>query len=323
MKKENLRIVYLGTPDFAVAPLRALVEGGYRVVGVITMPDKPMGKHQSEPQPSPVKQYALSAGLPILQPDSLKDERFLDELRSWQADLQIVVAFRMLPRLVWEMPPMGTFNIHASLLPQYRGAAPINWAIINGETQTGITTFFLKHEIDTGEVIRQQPIAIGETENAGSLHDRLMKLGAEMVVETVDAILAGEARPIAQETMTAATESLKPAPKLFKENCRIDWDRPVDEVYNFIRGLAPYPGAWTELTTPAGDRSITLKIFETERIRQPHSLTAGTMVSDGKTHLDIAARDGLIRLKIFQQTGKKRMTAEEYLRGNNRLFQLK
>ena len=248
MKKEDLRIVYMGTPDFAVEPLRCLVEGGYNVVGVITMPDKPAGRGHKLQQ-SPVKQYALAHGLPLLQPEKLKDETFLAQLRTWQADLQIVVAFRMLPEVVWAMPRLGTFNLHASLLPQYRGAAPINWAVINGDTETGVTTFFLKHEIDTGEVIRQERVAIADTDDAGTVHDRLMLLGGRVVTETVDAILDGTATSIPQEQM-AASGPLRPAPKIFKDTCRIDWSRPVKEVYDFVRGLSPYPAAWTSRPIP-------------------------------------------------------------------------
>ena len=220
MKKEDLRIVYMGTPDFAVESLRALVEGGYNVVGVITMPDKPMGRHGSVLQPSAVKQYAVSVGLPVLQPEKLKDEAFLEELRALRADLQIVVAFRMLPEVVWNMPRLGTFNLHASLLPQYRGAAPINWAVINGDTETGITTFFLKHEIDTGEVIQQVHVPIADTDNVEVVHDKLMVLGGKLVLETLDAILNGTVKPIPQEEMAVVGE-LRPAPKIFKETCRI------------------------------------------------------------------------------------------------------
>ena len=237
----------MGTPEFAVASLRALVEGGYRVVGVVTMPDKPVGRHGSVLQASAVKQYALSQGFPVLQPENLKDERFIRELRALRADLQIVVAFRMLPEAVWAMPPRGTFNLHASLLPQYRGAAPINWAIINGEKETGVTTFFLKHEIDTGHIIRRRRLPVAETDDAGRLHDALMDAGAQLVIETVDLLIeAGgtiETRP--QETLCTDEEELRPAPKIFKDTCRINWKQPVAKVYDFVRGLSPYPAAWT------------------------------------------------------------------------------
>ena len=248
MKKEDLRIVYMGTPDFAVEALRQLVEGGYNVVGVITMPDKPAGRGHKI-QYSPVKQYALEQNLPLLQPEKLKDEAFVQALRDWKADLQIVVAFRMLPEVVWNMPRLGTFNLHASLLPQYRGAAPINWAVINGDTETGITTFFLQHEIDTGKVIQQVRVPIADTDNVEVVHDKLMVLGGKLVLETVDAILNDTVKPIAQEDMAVVGE-LRPAPKIFKETCRIDWHSPVKRVYDFIRGLSPYPAAWSELVSP-------------------------------------------------------------------------
>ena len=244
MEKKDLRIVYMGTPEFAVESLRRLVEGGYNIVGVITMPDKPMGRHGSVLQASAVKQYALSQGLKVLQPEKLKDEAFLSELRSLEADLQIVVAFRMLPEVVWNMPRMGTFNLHASLLPQYRGAAPINWAVINGEKETGVTTFFLKHEIDTGEIIDQVRVPIADTDNVETVYGRLMKVGGDLVIKTVDAIIAGNVHTIPQESLAAAGV-LRPAPKIFKETCRIDWSRGVKPVYDFIRGLSPYPAAWT------------------------------------------------------------------------------
>ena len=247
MDKKDLRIVYMGTPEFAVESLKRLVEGGYQVVGVITMPDKPMGRHGSVLQPSPVKEYAVSQGLKVLQPEKLKDEAFLDELRALKADLQIVVAFRMLPEVVWNMPRLGTFNLHASLLPQYRGAAPINWAVINGDTETGITTFFLKHEIDTGEIIDQVKVPIADTDNVGIVYDRLMLLGGDLVVKTVDAILAGNVKTTPQEEL-AKVDELRPAPKIFKDTCRIDWTKGVKPVYDFIRGLSPYAAAWTELS---------------------------------------------------------------------------
>ena len=284
MKKEDLRIVYMGTPEFAVEPLRCLVEGGYNVVGVITMPDKPAGRGHKL-QFSPVKQYALDYNLPLLQPERLKDETFVEALRVWNADLQIVVAFRMLPEVVWNMPRLGTFNLHASLLPQYRGAAPINWAVINGDTETGITTFFLKHEIDTGEVIQQVRVPIAETDNVGIVHDKLMVLGGRLVTETVDAILADTVKPIPQEEMAVVGE-LRPAPKIFKETCRIDWSQPVKQIYDFIRGLSPYPAAWTELVQPDGAITV-LKIFETEKIHQEHRLQPGTILTDNKTYLHV------------------------------------
>ena len=312
MNKEDLRIVYMGTPDFAVEALRCLVEGGYNVVGVITMPDKPAGRGHKLQQ-SPVKQYALAHGLPLLQPEKLKDEAFLAQLRAWNADLQIVVAFRMLPEVVWAMPRLGTFNLHASLLPQYRGAAPINWAVINGDTETGVTTFFLKHEIDTGEVIRQERVPIADTDDAGTVHDRLMLLGGRVVTETVDAISAGTAASIPQEQM-AASGSLRPAPKIFKDTCRIDWSRPVKQVYDFVRGLSPYPAAWTELHQP-GQEPVVLKVFETEKLPGHHDQPVGAVMTDGKTYLRVAAADGWVGIRSLQLPGKKRLHVDELLRG--------
>lgn len=307
-----LRIVYMGTPDFAVESLRRLVEGGYNVVGVLTMPDKPAGRGHKI-QYSPVKEYALANGLPVLQPEKLKDESFLCRLREWKADLQIVVAFRMLPEVVWNMPPLGTFNLHASLLPQYRGAAPINWAVINGDTETGITTFFLKHEIDTGEVIRQVRVPIADTDNVGIVHDKLMMLGGQLVVETVDAIRTGTVKPVSQEEMAVVGE-LRPAPKIFKETCRIDWNQPVKRIYDFIRGLSPYPAAWSELAGPEGE-TIVVKIFESEKLSGSHPFAPGTVVTDGKKYLRVAAADGFVGIRSLQLPGKKRLQTEELLRG--------
>ncbi|MCC8135032.1 MAG: methionyl-tRNA formyltransferase [Tannerellaceae bacterium] len=315
MKKEDLRIVYMGTPDFAVESLKALVEGGYQVVGVVTMPDKPMGRHMSELQSSPVKQYAVSKGIPVLQPEKLKDEEFLAALRDLQADLQIVVAFRMLPEVVWNMPCLGTFNLHASLLPQYRGAAPINWAVIHGETETGATTFFLTHEIDTGKIILQKRIPIADTANVGIVHDALMKMGAGLVIETVDLLLTSQIEGVPQETFYTHPEELRAAPKIFKETCRIDWNQPVKKIYDLIRGLSPYPAAWTELLYPEGKRVI-LKIYESEKRYESHTFPVGTIHTDQKTYLDIAVPDGFLRLKIVQPAGKKRMNITDFLNGN-------
>ena len=312
MKKEDLRIVYMGTPDFAVEALRCLVEGGYNVVGVVTMPDKPAGRGHKI-QYSPVKQYALEHGLSLLQPEKLKDEGFVEALRSWKADLQIVVAFRMLPEVVWNMPRLGTFNLHASLLPQYRGAAPINWAVINGDTETGITTFFLKHEIDTGEVIQQVRVPIADTDDVGIIHDKLMLLGGRLVAETVDAILDGTVRSIPQEEMAVVGE-LRPAPKIFKETCRIDWNRPVKRIYDFVRGLSPYPAAWTELHRPDGE-AVAVKVFETAKIETRHTLSPGTLLTDGKIYIRVAATDGFIGIRSLQLPGKKRLDTDELLRG--------
>lgn len=310
--RASLRIVYMGTPEFAVEPLRRLVEDGYNVVGVVTMPDKPAGRGHKI-QYSAVKQYALAQGLPLLQPEKLKDEGFLRSLREWKADLQIVVAFRMLPEVVWGMPRLGTFNLHASLLPQYRGAAPINWAVINGETETGVTTFFLKHEIDTGEVIRQKHVPIADTDNVGSVHDKLMTLGGELVIETVNAILNGETNTVPQERMKVEGE-LKPAPKIFKETCRIDWNCPVKRVYDFIRGLSPYPAAWTEMSGQDGE-TVVVKIFESEKLFETHRLLPGTVVTDGKKWLKVAVPDGYVSILSLQLPGKKRLRTDEFLRG--------
>lgn len=313
MDKKDLRIVYMGTPEFAVESLKRLVEGGYNIVGVITMPDKPMGRHGSVLQPSPVKQYAVSQGLKVLQPEKLKNEEFVAELRSLNADLQIVVAFRMLPEVVWSMPRLGTFNLHASLLPQYRGAAPINWAVINGDTETGITTFFLKHEIDTGEIIDQVRVPIADTDNVEVVYERLMRLGGDLVLKTVDAILEGSVKTIPQEELAQVGE-LRPAPKIFKETCRIDWTIGVKRIYDFVRGLSPYPAAWTELYQEGTD-PVMLKIFETEKLFCEHSLAPGTIVTDCKTYFKIASSDGYVNVLSLQLAGKKRIEINDFLRG--------
>lgn len=312
MTKEELRIIYMGTPDFAVETLRLLVENGYNVVAVVTMPDKPAGRGHKI-QFSPVKQYALSVGLPILQPERLKDEAFIEELRSYQAHLQIVVAFRMLPQVVWDMPPMGTFNLHASLLPQYRGAAPLNWAIMNGDKETGITTFFLTHEIDTGRVIQRRSIEIADTDNVGIIHDKLMTMGAEMVCETVDNIIADKVVAIPQEELMT-DEPLRPAPKIFKDTCHLDFTRTVEDLYNQVRGISPYPAAWCEFVSPEGE-AIGVKVFEATRHLCNHNHTPGAIVTDGKKTIEVACSDGYLQLVSLQLAGKKRLTAEELLRG--------
>lgn len=304
----------MGTPEFAVESLRRLVEGGYNVVGVVTMPDKPMGRHGSVLQASPVKQYAESKGLKVLQPVRLKDEGFVEELRSLRADLQIVVAFRMLPEVVWSMPPLGTFNLHASLLPQYRGAAPINWAVINGDTETGITTFFLQHEIDTGQIIQQVRVPIADTDNVGIVHDKLMMLGGQLVVETVDNILSGTVKAIPQEQFMKENEELRPAPKIFKDTCRMDWSKPLKQVYDFVRGLSPYPAAWTELVQPDGHRLV-LKIYEAVKVPAMHALPHGSVHTDGKTFFHVAVEGGYLSLLTLQLAGKKRMGVADFLRG--------
>ncbi|MDN5305525.1 MAG: methionyl-tRNA formyltransferase [Bacteroidota bacterium] len=313
MKKEDLRIVFMGTPAFAVESLKALVENGYNVVGVITTPDKPAGRGY-QMQASEVKKYALAHDLLLLQPEKLKNEVFLNELQQLNADLQIVVAFRMLPEVVWNMPRFGTFNLHASLLPQYRGAAPINWAIINGEKETGVTTFFLSHEIDTGKIIFREKMPINDDDNAGTLHDKLMKLGAELVLKTVDAILENSIDTIPQNELISDETILKPAPKIFKETCRINWDDTATNIRNLIRGLSPMPAAWTELILP--DQSpLTLKIYESEIVRSENDKMPGTIISDHKNYMDIATREGYLRILDLQIAGKKRMNIKNFLNG--------
>jgi len=314
MKKEELRIVFMGTPEFAVESLKALVENNYKVVGVITMPDKPAGRGHKM-QFSAVKEYALSQNLPLLQPEKLKDETFLQELRNLQADLQIVVAFRMLPEIVWNMPQYGTFNLHASLLPQYRGAAPINWAIINGEKTTGATTFFLTHEIDTGKIILQKKIEIHDDDNAGTIHDKLMMLGAGMVTETVGLLLEDKIDAIPQEKLIKDETELKNAPKIFRETCQLNFSMTVENAHNFVRGLSPYPAAWAELKFPELEEALVLKIFETKPEITAHNLKPGTVLSDGKKEAKIALTDGFLHLINIQAPGKKRMNTGDYLRG--------
>ena len=300
----------MGTPDFAVEPLRRLVEAGKNIVAVITMPDKPAGRGHKI-QFSPVKEYALSVGLPILQPTNLKDPEFIEELRSYQADLQIVVAFRMLPEIVWNMPPLGTFNLHASLLPQYRGAAPINWAVINGETETGITTFFLQHEIDTGNIIMQEKITIAPDYNAGIVHDRLMMLGADLVLKTVEQIESGNI-----SSMPQPEGELKAAPKIFKDTCLINFNTTAEAVRNLVRGLAPYPAAWIELTDPSGN-TTNMKIYEVSKELCTPTHPAGTLICDGKKILKVAVLDGYIHLDQVQLAGKKRMPSADLMRGTD------
>lgn len=308
MDKQSLRIIYMGTPDFAVESLRALVDGGYNVVAVVTMPDKPAGRgHQL--QYSAVKQYALSVGLPLLQPERLKDESFLQELRSYNADLQIVVAFRMLPEVVWNMPRLGTFNLHASLLPQYRGAAPINWAVMNGDTETGATTFMLQHEIDTGNIILQERISIADDENVGSVHDRLMMMGANLVTRTVDTIIDAENQGVALPTIPQNNDiELRQAPKIFKDTCAIDFSRPAQQVYNHIRGLSPYPAAWINqmpATHPLAELLKGAKVYK----------ASVTQLSEQKGHIIVPCADGYIDILELQLPGKKRMDASALLNG--------
>lgn len=317
MNKESLRIVFMGTPEFAVGTLSALVEGGYNVVAVVTQPDKPVGRHGSVLQPSQVKQYALEHSIPVMQPVKMKDEAFLEELRSYNADLQVVVAFRMLPEVVWAMPRFGTFNVHAALLPQYRGAAPINWAVINGETRTGVTTFFLDHDIDTGRVIMQKPFDVPDDANVEYVYDGLMNLGAQIAIETVDALIAGYGNvdTLPQEDMIAVGEELHSAPKIFKETCEIDWNQSVKKCHDFVRGLSPVPGTWTNVTLPDG-RETVLKIYKAQKTTLP-STTPGAISTD-KNRLYISAEDCQLELLEVQMAGKKRMAAKDFVNGNFR-----
>ena len=312
MEKKELRIVFMGTPEFAEFILHRLVHDRYNIVGVVTMPDKPMGRHGSVLQSSPVKKYAVEQGIPVLQPERLKDPLFIEQLKALKADLQIVVAFRMLPEIVWSMPRLGTFNLHASLLPQYRGAAPINWAIINGDKETGVTTFFLKHEIDTGDIIRQERIPILPTDNVGTLHDKLMELGASLTVKTLDDIIAGNVKSIPQSDIPA--DALRPAPKIFKDTCRIDWTQPTARINDFIRGLSPYPAAWTVLRTAEGTEQD-LKIYAAEPVADASVQKPGTITCDGRKNLIVSTADGALRLLDVQLAGKKRMPISAFLCG--------
>ena len=293
----------MGTPEFAVPTLKAILEAGYNVVAVVTQPDKPVGRHGSVLQPSQVKQYALSKGLPVLQPEKMKDPEFVETLRSYDANLQVVVAFRMLPEVVWAMPAYGTFNVHAALLPQYRGAAPVNWAIINGEKQTGVSTFFLDHDIDTGRVIMQKPFAVPDDADVEYVYDGLMQLGADICLETLQRIVEADGHPdsIPQEQLMTAGEELKPAPKLFKENCRIDWTQDAETIHNFVRGLSPVPGAWTMLVAPDGKETM-LKIYKA------HVGTSSKLVLTAGGGTQLAVDE-------LQLAGKKRMKAADFLNG--------
>ena len=316
MRKEDLRIVFMGTPEFAVETLKTLVENHYNVVAVVTQPDKAVGRHQTEVQPSEVKKYALEHSLPVLQPEKMKDPEFVETLRSYQADLQVVVAFRMLPEVVWDMPKYGTFNVHAALLPQYRGAAPINWAVINGETQTGVTTFFLDKDIDTGRVILQKPFDIPDTADVEYVYDGLMHLGAEICLETIQLLMDADGYPesIPQEDLMGNMKRLYEAPKLFKNNCEIDWRLPSKRIYDFIRGLSPYPGAWTTLLGPDG-KTVDLKIFKTTKTEKNPGMRSG-MIVVYKGVLYITTGDFLLQIDELQMAGKKRMSARDFLNGN-------
>ena len=315
----------MGTPEFAVESLKSLVEGGYNVVAVVTQPDKPVGRHQDTLQAPPVKQYALEQGLPVLQPVKMKDPEFVEQLRGFRADLQVVVAFRMLPEVVWAMPRFGTFNVHAALLPQYRGAAPINWAVINGETQTGVTTFFLDHDIDTGRIIMQEPFAIPDDADVEYVYDGLMHLGAGIALKTIDKLIAadGNIDSISQDELVAEQQELHHAPKIFKETCRISFCQPAKKVYDFIRGLSPYPGAWTEIQKEGGKAQV-LKVFKTTKTGKAlaEGIAVGSLRVEGKSLL-VACADEWLQLDTIQISGKKRMEARDFLNGMRDIEQYK
>jgi len=313
MKGKELRIVFMGTPDFAVASLKALVDGGYNVVGVITAADKPAGRGNKLSE-SAVKKYATVNNLMILQPEKLKNPEFISELKNLKADLQVVVAFRMLPEVVWNMPPLGTFNLHGSLLPQYRGAAPLNWAVINGDAKTGVTTFLLDHKIDTGKIIFKAETPIGENETVGEVHDRLMEIGAELVIKTVDTLAENNFEAVSQEALITG-EPIKHAPKIFKEDCRIEWGNKAETIRNLIRGLSPYPAAWSEIVNMQTGVPVLVKVFFAEKIADTENADPGTIKTDGKKVLQIACGDGWLKITDLQMAGKKRMNTDEFLRG--------
>lgn len=321
MQGKELRIVFMGTPDFAVASLKALVEGGYHVVGVITAPDKPAGRGKKLNE-SAVKKYAVENNLKVLQPEKLKNPEFLEELENLQVDLQIVVAFRMLPEVVWNMPKLGTFNLHGSLLPQYRGAAPLNWAVINGETKTGVTTFLLDQKIDTGKILFKREIAIEENDTVGDIHDGLMEIGAKLVVETVDVLATGNYKAVSQsEIMDEA--AIKHAPKIFKDDCKIDWTKDTESIRNLIRGLSPYPAAWTTLVQKDSGKEIPTKIFFSEKVASSENADAGTIHTDGKTFVNVACGNGWLQITDLQIAGKKRIKVEDFLRGFQQIGEYK
>lgn len=311
--KEAFSIVFMGTPEFAVPSLKAIINAGYPVPAVITAPDKPSGRGKKL-TPSAVKIFAEEQGIKVLQPLKLKDPEFLKELNAINPHLQVVVAFRMLPQLVWDLSPFGTINLHASLLPQYRGAAPINHAIMNGESKTGLTTFILDEKIDTGKIVLQKEMGIGNAETAGELHDRMMVAGADLLLETIEQIRLNKVKPLNQAELTAAAGSLKPAPKIFKEHCRIDWNKPGQEIFNMIRGLSPFPAAFAYLEDPAGNQFL-IKIYQTEFEPTIVSHIAGSIYTDGKTFLKISVPDGYLFLKELQLAGKKRLPIVDFLRG--------
>ncbi len=310
---KELRIVYMGTPDFAVEPLRLLVREGYSVVATVTVPDKPAGRGQKLNQ-SAVKQFALETGLKVLQPEKLRDSNFVDELVSLDADLFIVVAFRMLPEIIWRIPKLGTFNLHASLLPNYRGAAPINWAVINGERETGVTTFLIDKEIDTGRILLQESVSVEANETAGELHDKLMVVGSKVVLQTVNALALGNVDPVPQDKLICDGIAIKVAPKLFKESTRINWSGTAHSIHNFIRGLSPYPAAWCELKGPDGV-AVSAKVFRSETIDSKGDKEVGALSADGKSYLHVACGEGSISIIEIQLAGKRRLPISEFLLG--------
>jgi len=310
---KDVRIVYMGTPDFAVEPLKGLVKAGCNVVGVVTVPDKPAGRGQKI-HSSPVKIYAQENGLRLMQPEKLKSPEFISELSSLEPDIAVVVAFRMLPESVWSIPKLGTFNLHASLLPQYRGAAPINWAILNGEKKTGVTTFLIDKEIDTGNIIFSQEINIDIDETAGELHDKLMGIGADLVLKTIEALAENKVKPISQQNLLQSSDIIKPAPKIFRETCRIDWSKSTSEIHNQIRGLSPYPGSWTDIVFDDGS-SIQAKLLRSIQIEKEHKLECGTISIEGKNTMNVACSDGLISIIEIQLAGKRPMKISELLNG--------
>ena len=305
----------MGTPDFAVLPLKRIVEAGYNVVGVVTNPDKPAGRGRHI-QESPVKVYAKSLGVPILQPEKFRDPQFLADLAALNADIQLVVAFKMLPQVVWEMPKYGTMNLHASMLPGYRGAAPINWAIMNGDKESGVSTFILRHEIDTGAVLFQQPVEITDTMTAGELHDALMEVGADLLLKSVDAIDSGNYKLTEQDELNNGHVS-RHAPKIFKEDMKIVWDAPIKDIYNKVRGLSPFPAAWMEMKHEDSGELVSAKIYRVEYKEEEHNKEFGTIVSDGKSYVGVYANGGIIYIKELQIAGKRRMEIEDFLRGFN------
>lgn len=313
MSKNNLRIIFMGTPDFAVDTLKTLVENNYNIVGVITSPDKPAGRGKKIQQ-SAVKKFAVENELKILQPNNLKDPDFIEQLRTLNADLQVIVAFRMLPEIVWDMPRLGSVNLHASLLPQYRGSAPINWAIINGEKETGVSTFFLKHKIDSGDIIFQEKVIIKDTDNFETLHDKLMYVGSSLMLKTIKAIENNNYTKVDQKELLYKSDELKTAPKIFKQDCKINWNNELKDIFNFIRGLSPYPAAFTEITSN-DNKKLSLKIFKTSPIVEKHSFNVGKIISDNKNYLKIAVKGGFINIEELQLQGKKRLNIKEFLRG--------